>query len=207
MILSLSVSTRIPGEAARTRKRENGTRTARNRTYRVEGGAEGDSGGGGGGARGGGERNTRDRQHSFVFSSARFGSTSYRISVFRGKPFFKFVATDLPLIRLLSPAGKERRSSGRGTSEKSRATEYRTEIVPVFETVCRSFFRSRQISRVVRSSQRRWRTRRWVTVSSEKPRLPPYACWWLEIVARVARLRDACATGIHDIVDSITISK
>lgn len=79
MILSLSVSTRIPGGTGGTRKRENGTGTARNQTYRVEGGAEGDSGGGGGGARGGGERNTRDRQHSFVFSSARFGSTSYRI--------------------------------------------------------------------------------------------------------------------------------
>lgn len=147
MILSLSVSTRIPGGAGGTRRRENGTGTARNQTYRVEGGAEGDSGGGGGGARGGGERNTRDRQHSFVFSSARFGSTSYRIPrVFLSRivgqispsvgslssppsplspPPLSFSPPPCPF----SPAGREK-GGFRPSEEKSRG-DASSQIVPI----------------------------------------------------------------------------
>lgn len=168
MILSLSVSTRIPGGTGGTRKRENGTGTARNQTYRVEGGAEGDSGGGGGGARGGGERNTRDRQHSFVFSSARFGSTSYRIP----RVFLRRIVGQISLsIGSLpppplsfspppcsfSPAGREGEGSEDPWSEKSRGDAWRSSIYPrIALPVCLpiSLLNTRQISRVVRSSQR-----------------------------------------------------
>lgn len=147
VILSLSVSTRIPGGAGGTRRRENGTGTARNQTYRVEGGAEGDSGGGGGGARGGGERNTRDRQHSFVFSSARFGSTSYRIPrVFLSRivgqisPSVGSLSSPPPPFPLplslsrLRPARFRRPAEKREGSDrvkKNRAETRRRQIVPI----------------------------------------------------------------------------
>lgn len=80
--VDLETRDRRRGRTERERAARNGNRT---RAPRVEGEAEGepDGGGkgrrreGGGGGRAGGskgERNTRDRQHSFVLSLARFGS-------------------------------------------------------------------------------------------------------------------------------------
>lgn len=69
---------RVPRERRRGRTERERRGTGTERAHRVEGGAEREPGGGGGGGgaggRGGGERNTRDRQHSFVLSLAWFGT-------------------------------------------------------------------------------------------------------------------------------------
>lgn len=91
------------GERERTERER-----ARNRTYRVEGGAEGDYGGGGGEREEVEENGTREIG-STVSCSAQLGSAQPHIVIspcFRGERFFKFVAEDLPDDPLGSSAGR-----------------------------------------------------------------------------------------------------
>ena len=91
------------GERERTERER-----ARNRTYRVEGGAEGDYSGGGGEREEAEENGTREIG-STVSCSAQLGSAQPHIVIspcFRGERFFKFVAEDLPDDPLGSSAGR-----------------------------------------------------------------------------------------------------
>ena len=130
-------------------------------------------------------------QFRVQLSSARLNLISWSLRVFVANGSSNLSLRIYPTIRLVHPpAGRqsERPSSGRESSAKVAQKERKrereregTRDLTIYYCVSHSW----RISRVVRSWRRRWRTRRWVTVSSEKPRLPELPGY----------TRRACAAG------------